>query len=272
MCASPGQPYFYSHHQSLTHSLFLFSVLPPPTEGQSADADAGALLRHTCTRGYRRRERSSPGELPPVGSGGADALLPHPGELLPDADSTSELMGAGSGDADGAPSAVADHRAGWRHRPGRAAEFFFVVFLLEVLSFFFDYLCKTFCIKLLGFQNFSVSFFCVIFLSKNFCASYDFAKIFLPKFLKKTFVNQICQKLFCFPKMFLPNFLKLFFAKFSPKTFVHKILPKSMFFNNFLQNFFLIYIFFLMILLKIFCQSFSKNYCESGLPKTFLLS
>jgi hypothetical protein len=37
---------------------------------------------------------------------------------------------------------------------------FFVVFLfLEVLSFFFDYLCKTFCIKLLDFQSFSVSFF-----------------------------------------------------------------------------------------------------------------
>jgi hypothetical protein len=143
-------------------------------------------------------------------------------------------------------------------RAGRPS-FFFVVFLLEVLSFFFDYLCKTFCIKLLGFQNFSVSFFCVIFLSKNFCASYDFAKIFLPKFLKKTFVNQICQKLFCFPKMFLPNFLKLFFAKFSPKTFVHKILPKSMFFNNFLQNFFLIYIFFSYDFAKIFLPKFLQK-------------
>jgi hypothetical protein len=56
-------------------------------------------------------------------------------------------------------------------------------------------------------------------LSKNFCASYDFAKNFLPKFLKKTFVNQIWQKLFCFPKMFFAKFSEVVFCQIFSQNF-----------------------------------------------------
>jgi hypothetical protein len=82
---------------------------------------------------------------------------------------------------------------------GRGGQVFFVVFLfLEVLWFFFDYLCKTFCIKLLDFQSFSVSFFCIIFFSKNLCASYDFAKFFFQSFSKK-FCESDLPKTFLLP-------------------------------------------------------------------------